>query len=163
MAGASCAARLLVLSHELAKRVECDDRLGRASAVDLRSCRVVRGREVRRLPPRRGGLRDGTQRERALRCLAEQWDGSADVAGSHPMGRDLAQRARFRAAFESIGQAFVEDPPPAREQTRVRRVVDEGVSEPPAVAVVRRDQRTRGELFEGIGRERVVEQCLDRR
>ena len=73
------------------------------------------------------------------------------------------ERARFRAALESIGQAFVEDPPPAREQTRVRRVVDEGVSEPPAVAVVRRDQSTRGELFEGIGRERVVEQCLDRR
>ena len=57
----------------------------------------------------------------------------------------------------------MEDPPPAREQTRVRRVVDEGVGEPPAVAVVRHDQGTRGELLEGIGRERVVEQCLDRR
>ena len=61
-----------------------------------------------------------------------------DVARGHAMGGDLPGRRRRGARRQSVGHRAWSCPPSAGEQTGIRRVVDQGVGEPPPTVVVRR-------------------------
>jgi hypothetical protein len=114
------------------------------------SGRIVGRGEISRLPPERRGLGGRAQPEGALSRVAQQRDRPCGVAGCNTMGRDKARAELFRVSLEAISEPGVEVAPATRQQAGIGGVVDEGVGEPPPTASVRQDQRTRGEVLEGV-------------
>ena len=60
--------------------------------------------------------------------------------------------------LEVIGQPGVEHPAAAREDPGVRRVVDQGVGEPPRPILGRLDEGGRSQMLQRAGLERTAEQ-----